>query len=209
MASFKAFGPLLIVLVTCAGAAAQDLPEVARAHAKRHPGEPMLLPASPGHYEPKTIEELTRAAEVVVQATLVRARSYVTPDADRVLTDYSIVAPKFLAGRASVLTPSSAGPVPPLTLTTYGGEVVLEGVTVRGFDPDSEPITSGAQYILFLMPSRGGQARQYEIYNGGIFEISGGNARALIKGAGRVFKDAADTPLPSLLARIQSAAPVR
>ena len=209
MASFKAFGPLLIVLVTCDGAGAQDLRELARAHAKRHPGEPMVQPASPAHYQPKTIEELTRSAEVVVQATLVQARSYVTPEGDRVLTDYSIVSPKFLGGRVPTLAPSRGGTVPALTLTTYGGEVVLEGVTVRGFDSNREPITSGAQYLLFLMPSRGGEAGQYEIYNGGIFEIARGNARALIRGASRVFKDAADVPLPSLLARIQSAAPVR
>lgn len=209
MASFKAIGPLLIVLVTCESAAAQDLRELARAHAKRHPGEPMLQPASPAHYEPKTIEELTRAAEIVVQATLIQARSYVTPDADRVLTDYSIVTPKFLAGRSPVLTPSKAGTAPALILTTYGGEVVLEGVTVRGLDTNREPITSGAQYLLFLKPSRSGQAGQYEIYNGGIFEIVRGNARALIRGADRVFKDAADTPLPRLLDRIQSVAPVR
>ena len=59
------------------------------------------------------------------------------------------------------------------------------------------------------MPSRAGQAGQYEIYNGGIFEIARGNARALIRGADRVFRDAADAPLPSLLDRIQSAAAVR
>ena len=209
MASFKAFGPPLIVLMTCDGAAAQNLRELARAHAKGNPGEPLVQPASPAHYEPKTIEELTRAAEVVVQATLVQARSYVSPQADRVLTDYSIVTPKFLAGRAPVLTPSGAGMVPALILTAYGGEVVLDGVTVRGLDTNREPITSGPQYILFLMPSRGGQTGQYEIYNGGIFEIARGNARALIKGADGLFKDAADTPLPNLLDRIQSAAPVR
>jgi hypothetical protein len=119
------------------------------------------------------------------------------------------VTPKFLAGRSPVLTPSRAGTAPALILTTYGGEVVLEGVTVRGLDANREPITSEAQYLLFLKPSRSGQAGQYEIYNGGIFEVTRSNARALIKGAGRVFKDAADTPLPSLLGRIQSAAPVR
>ena len=209
MASFKAFAPLLIVLVTCDGPAAQDLRELARAHAKRHPGEPMLQTASPAHYEPKTIEELTRAAEVVVQARLVQARSYVTPDADRVLTDYSIVTPKVLAGRSPVLTPSKAGTATALILTTYGGEVVLEDVTVRGLDTNREPITSGAQYLLFLMPSRGGQAGQYEIYYGGIFAIAGCSARALIRERNRVFKDAVDAPLQSLLDRIQAAAPVR
>jgi hypothetical protein len=209
MASFKAFAPLLIVLVTCDGPAAQDLRELARGHAKRHPGEPMLQTASPAHYQPKTIEELTRAAEVVVQATLVQARSYVTPDADRVLTDYLIVTPKVLAGRSPVLTPSKAGTAPALILTTYGGEVVLEDVTVRGLGTNREPITSGAQYLLFLMPSRGGQAGQYEICYGGIFAIVGGSARALIRERNRVFKDAVDAPLQSLLDRIQAAAPVR
>ena len=209
MASFKAFGPLLIVLVTCAGATAQNLRELAREQAKRNPGEPLLQPASPAHYEPKTIEKLTREASVVVQTTLVQTRSYLGSQADRVLTDYSMVTPKFLVGRAPVLTPSRPGMVPALILTTFGGEVVLDGVTVRGTDTNREPITSGAQHLLFLMPSRAGQAGQYEIYYGGIFEIARGNARALIRERDRVFKDAADAPLQTLLDRIQSAAPVR
>jgi hypothetical protein len=168
-----------------------------------------LQPASPAHFEPKTIEALTREAEVVVQATLVLARSYVSPQADRVLTDYAIVTPTILAGRSPVSTPSRAGTAPALILTVYGGEVVLEGVTVRGFDTSREPITNGGQYLLFLMPSRSGQAGQYEIYYGGIFEIGAGNARALIRERDRVFKDAADVSLRSLLDRIQAAAPVR
>ena len=209
MAFFKAFASLLIVLVTCAGATAQNLRERARAQAKRNPGEPLLQPASPAHYEPKTIPELTREADVVMQATLVLARSYVTADADRVLTDYSIVAPTVLAGRSPALTPSRAETAPAFILTTYGGEVVLEGVTVRGFDTNREPITNGGQYLLFLRPSRSGQAGQYEIYYGGIFEIARGNARALIRDRDRVFKDAANAPLPSLLNQIRAAAPVR
>ena len=209
MASFKAFALLLIVLITCDGAVAQNLREVAREQSKRNPGEPLLQPASPAHYEPKTIAELTREAEVVVQATLVQARSYVTPDADRVLTDYSIVTPTVLAGRALTVTPSAPGIAPAAVLTVYGGEVVLEGVTVRGHDTNREPITNGGQYLLFLMPSRSGQTGQYEIYYGGIFEIAGGNARALIRDRGRVFKDAANAPLPSLLDQIRAAAPVR
>jgi hypothetical protein len=168
-----------------------------------------VQPASPAHYEPKTIEELTREAEVVVQATLVLARSYVTPRADRVLTDYSIVTPTVLAGRSPVSTPNRDGTAPALILTVYGGEVVLEAVTVRGLDTNREPITSGGQYLLFLMPSRSGQAGHYEIYYGGIFEIGAGNARALISDRDRVFKDATNTPLPNLLNQIRVAAPVR
>ena len=83
MASFKAFGPLLIVLVTCDGAAAQNLRELARAHAKRNLGEPLVQPASASHYEPNTIEELTRAAEVVVQATVVSSARGSTRTASR------------------------------------------------------------------------------------------------------------------------------
>ena len=209
MASFKAFALLLVVLVMCEVAAAQNLRELAHEHAKRHPGEPLLQVASPADYKPKTIEALTREAEVIVQATLVQARSYVSPDADRVLTDYSIVTPTVLADRSPALTLSRAGTAPALILTTYGGEVVLEGVTVRGFDTSREPIANGAQYLLFLRPSRSGQAGQYEIYYGGIFEIAGGNARALIRDRDRVFKDAANAPLPSLLNQIRAAAPVR
>ena len=160
MASLKAFGPLLIVLVTCDGAAAQNLRELAREQAKRNPGEPLLQPASPAHYEPKTIEELTREASVVVQTTLVQTRSYLGSQADRVLTDYSMVTPKFLVGRAPVLTPSRPGMVPALILTTFGGEVVLDGVTVRGtrHEPRADHERSPVPPIPDAIPRRAGWA---------------------------------------------------
>jgi hypothetical protein len=208
MASLKVFSCLLIVLMTCNSAAAQDLLERARAHAEKYPGTPMLLPASPADYRPMTIEELTRAAEVVVQATLIESQSYVTLQGDRVLTDYSIANPSFLAGRASVLESRGVKETPALTLTAFGGEVVLAGVTVRASDFNRKPITPGAEYVLFLRPARR-QAGKFEVYNGGIFEVGGGRARALIKDADRVFKGSADVPLPSLRERIQSAAAVR
>ena len=194
-------------------AVAQDLLEMARHYAVRYPGQPVQIPSSPGHYEAKTLEQLTHEAVAVVQATLRWRRSYIGGTrGDRVLTDYEITAPLAIAGQWPVSVQRVPGPGAPLpVLTVFGGEVVLEGVTVRAHDVNRAQIKDAAEYIVFLRPSRGAsRAREiaYEIYQGGIFDISGDHVTGLLKNADDVFADfLKDRPKPDeLLARIQKAA---
>jgi len=99
-------------------------------------------------------------------------------------------------------------------LTVYGGEVVLEGVTVRCTDNNRDAIKDGAQYLIFLRPSRAPStagASRYEVYHGVIFEVSGDQVRGLLNNADHVFADLLKhRPTPKdLVARIQKAAQAR
>ncbi len=186
----------------------QNLRELARAQAIRDPGTPVQVPSPPGHYEAKTLEQLANEAVAVAQATLSRISSYLDPAGDRVLTDYLITAPTVITGRLPDSVQRVPGPGTSSILTVYGGEVVLDGVTVRCVDTNRAAINDGGQYLLFLRPSRRPGPGRYEIYYGGIFEVSGDQVNGLLRNADDVFSDfLQERPKPKdLVARIQKAA---
>jgi hypothetical protein len=84
-----------------------------------------------------------------------------------------------------------AGDVPvatPLILSTYGGEVVRDGVTVRAENHDYEPLKEGVVYLIFL--TRFGQEPGvYQMYNAGVFERVNNGARPLARQGKDLYKD--------------------
>jgi hypothetical protein len=142
LASSKAL-VYLFAIATCLGVsspvASQELLELARAQAIRRPGRPVEIPAAPAHNQPKTLDQLTNEAVAVVQVTLSRINSYVGSRGDRVLTDYLITTPMVIAGELPAPTQRVPRPGTSPILTVYGGEVVLEGVTVRCTDNIATP----------------------------------------------------------------------
>lgn len=196
---------LVLFAILCLGGAAtaQDLREMARRHARTRPGVPMELPAPPGDYRPKSIEALTREADVVLRATLTRIGSYLSSKEDRVLTDYTITSPRVIAGRLPVLTTRTPGestrsPV----LTVWGGEVRIEGVWVRGTDGHRDPIENDVEYLLFLRPARMSTPGHYEIDSGGIFEVTPDALRPLLKRGDQIFPEFVEAPPREILERV-------
>jgi hypothetical protein len=203
-----AAGTVLVGMGLSAAASGQNLRVMAREHAVRNPGKIMELPAPPGDYLPKTFEELSRESDVVVQGTLVFVRSYLlNPSEDRVLSDYRLASPRVLAGAFdSVLSPTP-GPGAPVRIVVYGGEIQLEGVRVRATDYNSAPIVQGQEYLLFLRHSRLKDPGLYEIYYGGIFEVSGTRLKPLLKRGDEVFEGSKNASLPEVIDRVQKAKP--
>jgi hypothetical protein len=184
---------------------AQSLRELAREQAHRNPGQPIEQPASPGDYAAKTIDNLARESDLVLQGNLSRVKSYLSSNEDRILTDYSISQAHVITGSVPVLPTQKPGSVAPLTLTVYGGEVVIDGVTIRGIDNDRAPIVDGARYVLFLRKARQSGAGRYEIYYGGIFDISDGKVTPLLRQASSVFQGTVDARPEELVERVHRA----
>jgi hypothetical protein len=67
-----------------------------------------------------------------------------------------------------------------LTLTAYGGELTIEGVTVRAVNYNRDDIRSGGRFLLFLQ-ALGGSAGQYQLFRGGAFEIEQQRLKPLLK----------------------------
>lgn len=182
---------------------------MAQEQAKRDPAVPILIPASPAELWPTTIEEVASQADVVLQARLSRIHSYLDAKGISVYTDYRILDPKVIAGRLPSLTTPVPGPGVPLILTVWGGEVIVEGVTIRGVETNGETIEDGGSYLLFLKPTRARQQGLYEVHYGAIFDIADGTVTPLLKQASDVFKSTIDGSLKDFVSRIQAAAKVR
>jgi hypothetical protein len=201
---------LLAVLVNAPPTTAQALRDAAREQARQSPGVPLLLTSAPGDYLPKTIEDLTKESEVVLQATLSHMKSYLSVNDDRVLTGYDVNVEHIFAGGVPTRTAKVPGTVlaPPI-LTVFGGDVTVDGVLIRATDSNREAITEGARYLLFLMNSRRREPGRYEVYHGGVFEVVRNQARPLLRNSERVFKGVAGTPISELIPRIEKAAQSR
>jgi hypothetical protein len=187
---------------------AQTLRDQARELGPKNPGEPLYWPAPPAEFWPKTIDEITQEADLVVLAKLVRMKSYLSPHEDSILTDYSISDMQVLTARTPLLPSRVPGTEVPLTLTVYGGDVTVDGVLIRGRDSNFEPIKDGGRYVLILKGSRS-EKGHYEIHQGGLFEIVQEDVRPLVMRADTMFKNTVPLRLRDLVARIQKAAQVR
>ena len=199
---------LALCAVTCVAStvtAQTNLRELARNQALRDPGVPILLPSPPAGYAAKSLGQLAKESAIVVEARLVRLRSYLWESNDRVLTDYSLEQPDMIVGAAPTLTSEKPGGTARLIVTVYGGEISLDGVTVRATETNREPIDEHATYLLFLMKSRAGGLGHYEIYDGAIFEVQGPKIRPLAKNGTDIFKWALDTPRADVLTEIRAA----
>jgi hypothetical protein len=190
-------------------AGAQPLNELAKAHSRKYPGTPLLQVGPPGDYLSKTIEELTREAEVVIHARLVRLKSYVGADGERVLSDYAIRDNVMLAARTADAAAVVQGASQTLIVTLFGGELMIEGVEVRSSDANLAAIADGGEYLLFLMKARRAGPGRYEPYYGAVFSIEQGKLKPLLRDGNRVFKDAYEAALPEVVSQIEAAARFR
>jgi hypothetical protein len=208
MISFKVISQLLMlvsIFQSSTLASQQNLRTLAREQARRDPSSPILLPSPPAELWPRAIGEIATDADVVLQARLARSKSYLDSKEDRIHTDYLILEPSVVAGR--LLSPTSPAPGlgVPLRLTVWGGEAIVDGVTIRATDTNREPIKDGGNYLLFLKASPTREVGLYEIYYGAIFEIVEGAVTPLHKQAADVFKGTIDARLKDFVLRIQTA----
>jgi hypothetical protein len=190
-------------------AGGQHLREMAKIHARKYPGMPLLQVGPVGDYLPKTIEELTREAEIVIHARLARLKSYVGADGERVLSDFAIRDQLLLAARTADAAAAAQGASQPLIVTVYGGEVMVEGVEVQSSSANSAAITDGGEYLLFLMKARLPGTGRYEPYYGAVFSIEQGKLKPLLRDGNIVFKDAYEVALPEVVSKIEAAARFR
>lgn len=198
-------GVFLGVCALDSAAECQDLRALARAHAAKSPDTPLEMTGPPGDYRPKDIKELASESDVVLRGTLTPIDTYLGQNEDRILTDYRIEVQQLIAGGLPPTTSKTPGKIPPRVVTVYGGVLRVEGVLVRAIDPNLGEVVPGKSYLLFLMPSRRGDAGYYEIYHGGIFEMSGNRLIPILKDGRRAFKDIADSTLEDVIDKIRAA----
>ena len=184
--------------------------DVQRRILQKYPGMPMIQVSPLGDYLPKTIEELTREADVVIDARLMRLKSYVGADGRNVLSDFAIRDHLLLAAQSSEAAAAVQGNVTaPLIVTVDGGEVIIDGVHVRSHDANRRSITDGGEYLVFLKKARQPGAGRYELYYGAVFSIEEGKLKPLLRDGNRVFNDAYEAALPEVVSKVEAAARFR
>jgi hypothetical protein len=154
---------------------------------------------------PLSVDELTKQSDLVLEAKVSRLKTYINSADTAVITDLAILPTRVLAGTVpgATRTPGSAIP---LVLTTYGGEVVRDGVTIRAENHGLEQLKESGSYLLFLRRSRfHKEPGVYEIYNAGAFEVSENSVRPLASHGAALYKDFSK-PYSDVVALVMAAA---
>jgi hypothetical protein len=208
MMSFKNMRSQLIamaIVVLSTDAFAQtNLLEWVRQQARRDPNGTIQLPAPPGHYDAKPLEDLERESAVVLTGKLRRKSSYLGLKEDRVHTDYNITEVTVISGRLTLPAESISGEKVWPIVTVWGGETVVEGIRVRAIDRNFDAIEDGGDYLVFLRAARQSPIARYEIYDGAIFEIGAQYVTPLLKHGDDIFAWARELPMSELIAKIRA-----
>lgn len=184
---------------------AQTISERVR-EASRKPGTPVVIGIL-GEPMPLSVQELTKGSDLIVEARISRLKSRINLADTAVLTDFGLVPLRVLSG---TLPDASVRPgvATPLVMTSYGGEVARDGVTVRAENHDLEPFRDGGIYLLFLTRSNDKTPGVYTLFNAAAFEIAGGVVRPLASQGADLFRDFSDSH-DQVVARIMAAVRAR
>ena len=181
---------------------AQTIPEMAKSNPSQLITRAMLIDV-----EPSTLEELMSAAALVLEATVSDGQSYLSPDEQYVFTDYQLVPLRVFANRVAS-GQSVPGPSPSLTLATYGGDLVVDGVKVSGWNYAMAPLHGGGRYLLFLVPF--GPDGKFQLCRAGAFEINGQQLKSIVTRDSRhVFGEILTAPFDDTVSRIRTLAASR
>jgi hypothetical protein len=95
-----------------------------------------------------TLEEILKAADLVVRGTVGESRSYLSSDKRDVYTDYSLLGPVFLYQRTP-RTSEKPGQLE-VTITQLGGKVMVGNVEFTQTELGLPPLKKGTEAIFIL-----------------------------------------------------------
>jgi len=97
------------------------------------------------------MSDLAAKADLIVVGRLVKREGYLSADGREVYTDYEVIPRRVIVDRASTAARGRPGQLSPLTVTVYGGETVVNGVTVTLSDATGPKWAEGADLLMFLL----------------------------------------------------------
>ena len=153
--------------------------------------------------EPVAFDYMVRNADVIVEGTLTKGRSYLSSDQRELFTDYELAPGRPIADRG-LLTMRVPGPRTPVIVRQWGGETIIDGVRVKLYDENFPPIPTQVRLLLFLKYDK--ESGKYEIFDGlaGAFEIGAEDRVRHLLGdlAGMSYHRVSGAPLGDVIAEI-------
>lgn len=166
-----------VVLLCVSAAGAQEaLPEAAA-----RVGQPFTRPRLRELSPALTVEELARAADLVVHGVVKPIRTRLSSDRQAIYTDFEITPKSVIAARNATGVRSSPGKVA-VVFTQYGGTMTFSGVQVDCIDYNLPLFESGAELVVFLRKPRDGEVHQL-VGGVGAFAVKDGKIRPLMQPA--------------------------
>ena len=151
------------------------------------------------------IDDLAKQAVLVVEARVTWMKTYINQADTAILSDFGVVPMRVMAGHPPPAASNRPGVPTPFVVTTYGGEVVKNGVTVRAVSHSIEQLRSNGIYLLFLKPF-GKEAGHFNIVNAAAFEITDDRIRPLARDGHHLFREFVDLPREDISRRVSAAA---
>jgi hypothetical protein len=136
-------------------------------------GKPVALLVRPD-VMPMTIADLSKGSDFIVEASLVRLRSYMSDDKATVGTDYQIVPTQVVHSRI-LNARDTPGPQPVLVLTLPGGDIAVNGTQVTVTDVTRKRLNPRGRFLIFARKAAG--ENRFSVVGGsaGIFEVTSDN----------------------------------
>jgi hypothetical protein len=168
----------LLIAALTAAAQAPTIPQLVAAN----PGKPLKF-TTIGDLAVIPIPELAAKSDVILVGRLEKRNSFLSETGYDIYTAYDVIPQRVIVDRVSMRARGRSGSLPTLTLTLYGGEIVINGTTVTYLDGDRAEWTEGSSLLLFLAPSRD-RPSEFRLVNGAAsaFEVdTGGRLKSLKK----------------------------
>jgi hypothetical protein len=160
------------------------------AEVARHRSEPGKVLYFGGMAEPSplTLEQMTKASSLVLEAQLRTLRTERLKNDKGVRTDFTVIPTRIHHGvvAGNVATPGASVPI---VLSVKQGRLVVDGLVIIGDVMGFEPLKDGVSYLLFLAPSVTKEPGHYQLYNYGAFELNSDTMRPLARDGRNVFRD--------------------
>jgi hypothetical protein len=130
---------------------------------------------------PPPFEEIVAKADLIVHGRAVATKTYLSDDQMHLYTDYLITPVRVLLQRTVMSTPVPGATPPPIIVRQFGGEMMIDGVTVSDQDDEQPPLQSGAEVLLILVYNKADGKYRLPEDIAGAFSVNGSQIAPLMR----------------------------
>ena len=128
---------------------------------------------------PQSLEEMVPKADLIVHGTVELRNTYLSADQRDLYTDYLVTPLRVFAQRTPQVATAPGAPLP-IVLKRWGGQTVLNGVSVTVEDRDLRQFRSGDELVLVLVYDSADGKYQLAGDISGAFSVSRGQILPLV-----------------------------